>query len=461
MVELKGSLDGIGLSAIVQTIGELQHSGSLQLKSEQASAQLLFDSGHLVAAQCGDVHGPEAITACATQLNDAEFTFIEREQRTDRSLDLSPADLKGLLSACSNGASSNGKHAATSQVNLDEALVANEARRTEATAMLPLPPAGPAPPPPIPPGVASRLAAAGQMRIASPPARARRGPLLLVLGGIAGLSLVALILFVTLPLLSGQVGQQLGADAVGYEPFATATSLPSGADQTMAAPLTAPTAAPPLAAATLPPTPSALQLASAAAPPAPTLAAIANQLIAVRFAAAPVDNWLENGAYAGWSNGAYRMRAKDADRFVAVGVPVSQDFSDVIVSATFRKTGGPPGGGYGLIVRANGPGALDGVSQELDGYVLEAGDRGEFGVWRRDGDHWVDLVPWTQSSSVRSGGSPNDLSVKAIGSQLTFTVNDAVLATVDDDTIDTGRVGLFVGGDDNSVALDNFSIELP
>ena len=133
----------------------------------------------------------------------------------------------------------------------------------------------------------------------------------------------------------------------------------------------------------------------------------------------------------------------------------------MIVSATFRKTGGPPGGGYGLIVRANGPEPLDGVSQQMSGYVLEAGDRGEFGVWRRDGDHWADLVPWTQSSSVRSGGSPNNLSVKAIGSQLTFTVNDAVLATVDDGTIDSGRVGLFVGGDDNAVALDNFGIELP
>ncbi|MBV9579462.1 MAG: hypothetical protein JO057_12815, partial [Chloroflexi bacterium] len=78
-----------------------------------------------------------------------------------------------------------------------------------------------------------------------------------------------------------------------------------------------------------------------------------------------------------------------------------------------------------------------------------------------DGDHWVDLVPWTHSDVVRTGGSPNDLVATAVGTQLTLTVNGTQLASVQDDQLNTGRVGVFVGGDYNAVALDHFSVQLP
>jgi len=181
----------------------------------------------------------------------------------------------------------------------------------------------------------------------------------------------------------------------------------------------------------------------------------------VRFAAGRPDRWLDNPPYAAWRDGAYRLLAKDTTHFVAIGIPINQVLGDVIVSATFRKTGGPPGGGYGLIVRDQGPEPRDGVNQELNAYVLETGDLGEYGVWRREGTHWVDLVPWTRSAAVRSGGSPNDLLVRAVGDQLTFSVNGSVLAVVTDDTFAEGGVGLFVGGDYNDVALDRFNVQLP
>jgi len=170
---------------------------------------------------------------------------------------------------------------------------------------------------------------------------------------------------------------------------------------------------------------------------------------------------VNNPPYAAWVDGAYRFQAHDATHFVAVGVPINQVLTNVVVSATFRKTGGPPGGGYGLIVRDQGPEPRDGVNQQMTAYVVEAGDLGEYGVWRRDGDRWIDLVPWTRSTSVRSGGSPNDLSVRAVGQQLTFTVNGADLATIQDTALATGGVGVFVGGDNNEVALDHFSAQLP
>ena len=179
----------------------------------------------------------------------------------------------------------------------------------------------------------------------------------------------------------------------------------------------------------------------------------------VHFASGPAPKWLTNPPYASWGDGAYRLLAKDATRFVAVGVPLDRVLDNFIVSATFRKTGGPPGGGYGLVVRDQGPEPRDGENQNLNAYVLETGDLGEYGVWRRDGEHWVDLVPWTRSPAVRSGGSPNELLVRAVGNQLTFSVNGSVIASVTDDRYAQGGVGLFVGGDYNDVALDRFDLQ--
>ncbi|HTD77829.1 MAG TPA: hypothetical protein VK898_09350 [Chloroflexota bacterium] len=200
---------------------------------------------------------------------------------------------------------------------------------------------------------------------------------------------------------------------------------------------------------------------SPTAVPRPTVAAGVRSLLDARFTSGPGNNWVENPPYAAWSDGAYRLQARDLAQFVAVSVPTGQDLSDAVVSATFRKTGGPPGGGYGLILRDQGPLPRDGINQEANAYVFAAGDLGEFGVWRRDGDHWVDLVPWTHSNAVRAGGSPNDLMVRALGVQMTFTLNGMRVAVVEDDALASGGVGIFVGGDYNEVALDHLSVQLP
>jgi hypothetical protein len=143
-----------------------------------------------------------------------------------------------------------------------------------------------------------------------------------------------------------------------------------------------------------------------------------------------------------------------------VSAPVAGALSDVVVTAVFHKTGGPPGGGYGIIVRDQGPGPRDGINQDGDFYVAETGDRGEVGIWRRNADHWVDLVPWTPSDVVHVGGTTNELMLRAQGSQLTFVVNGHEVASVSDATLQSGRVGAFVGGDFNEVRLDRFNVEI-
>src|SRR5579884_3523789 len=112
--------------------------------------------------------------------------------------------------------------------------------------------------------------------------------------------------------------------------------------------------------------------------------------------------WPSNPESTAWlADGSYRQVARQASQFVALGAPITERLRDVVVTARFRKVGGPSGGGYGVIVRDEGPGPRDGINQGGRYYVLEAGDRGEVGIWRRENDRWIDILPWTSSPAVR------------------------------------------------------------
>jgi len=91
--------------------------------------------------------------------------------------------------------------------------------------------------------------------------------------------------------------------------------------------------------------------------------------------------------------------------------------------------------------------------------VFEVGDRGELGIWRREEDHWIDLMPWTESDVVHSGTAINQLTVRAVGQQLTFKVNGVEVANVADGALAQGGVGLFVGGDFNDVLVERFAVQ--
>jgi hypothetical protein len=154
------------------------------------------------------------------------------------------------------------------------------------------------------------------------------------------------------------------------------------------------------------------------------------------------------------------MHARTPGQFVAVGIPTLGVVRDAVVTAAFRKLGGPPGGGYGLILRDQGPFPRDGRSQAGRYYVLEVGDRGEFGIWRRETDRWVDVVPWTPSAAVRSGDATNELAVRVVGDRMTFAVNGTAISAADA-SLPAGGLGVFVGGDGNDVLLLRLAVHTP
>jgi hypothetical protein len=180
-----------------------------------------------------------------------------------------------------------------------------------------------------------------------------------------------------------------------------------------------------------------------------------------QFSAGTVT-WPNDPQSTAWlAGGSYQVATRRAGEFVAISAPIAQVPSDVIVRATVRKTGGPPGGGFGIIIRDQGPDAQDGVRQAGRYYVLEMGDRGEIGMWRRETDHWVDLLPWQPSNAVKPGLASNELTVRAIGDSFSLIVNGVQVATRNDAAYSTGRVGLFVGGDGNQVAVERFVVQTP
>ena len=92
---------------------------------------------------------------------------------------------------------------------------------------------------------------------------------------------------------------------------------------------------------------------------------------------------------------------------------------------------------------------------------MELCDLVEVAIWRRDADRWVHLLPWTPSEAVQPGGVADELTAQASGRRLIFLVNGAEVASLEDDALGEGSVGVFVGGDGNDVALDRFAVRTP
>jgi succinoglycan biosynthesis transport protein ExoP len=169
--------------------------------------------------------------------------------------------------------------------------------------------------------------------------------------------------------------------------------------------------------------------------------------------------WPNDSSSTAWlGGGGYHLFVRHPAQFVAIGAPIAEPIRDVVVTATFRKLGGPEGGGYGVIVRDQGPGSRDGRDQNGTYLVFEVSDLGEFGAWRRSGDSWTDLIPWTRSDAVRRGGAVNSLTVQAVGRQLLFLVNGIQVASQVDPAPAVGGVGISVGGELNAVVLDRFAV---
>jgi hypothetical protein len=397
---LRGSLENFGLVLIALLTAELKTTSWLRLTGGPVSADLALQDGHLVWAAFGNQRGLPALDAVALGLADAAFELEQGAAPREPNLSLTVAELRAHL--LSLGAS------------LADA---------SATGITPKLRAGPTVPQAAWPAI--RRISAGDGRLTAVMARLARTRKLIGMAMLVALGATAALI---IPPISNRLAD-----------------LKAGG-----------TPAPQLAFAPLSDSPAELSVKNQ---PVPDQPATSEQLpMDLRFAS-QAPGWPIKPPFVTWSDGAYRLAAKASAQFVAIEAPVQPITENVMINATFHKTGGPPGGGYGIIVRHQNGEPLEGSFQGGHYYVLEAADGGEVGVWRRDDDHWVDLLPWTHSDAVQTGAASNQLGVQTFGNTLVFLVNGIEVTRQTDTTLPRGGgVGIFVGGDGNEVALDRFSL---
>jgi serine/threonine protein kinase len=154
-------------------------------------------------------------------------------------------------------------------------------------------------------------------------------------------------------------------------------------------------------------------------------------------------------------NGRYRM-SQEAKQGVFIWNSLAEtDYDNFVLSVEARPVSQEVAESfaYGLSFREN-------VSNG-DLYAFEIDSDGYYTVNLNKDGEWETLIEWTELSVIKAEG-PNLLTVKAVGPALTFYVNGEELATVEDDTLTTGAIGLalelYNEGDKASVDFDNLTV---
>jgi len=129
-------------------------------------------------------------------------------------------------------------------------------------------------------------------------------------------------------------------------------------------------------------------------------------------------------------------------------------FSDLDVSVDVRQEEGPADGYHGIVFRLGDDGFYF-FTLWVDGY---------YGLARADEKGIEPLVEARWSNAILRGGETNRLRVVAQGSDLALYINDQQVATLSDDTLTRGALGL-VSGHYSSAGMmsvfDNLTATLP
>lgn len=156
-------------------------------------------------------------------------------------------------------------------------------------------------------------------------------------------------------------------------------------------------------------------------------------------------------------NGAFHMRVNPSS-YVGWAECTQVEFADFVMEADASQLGGPDNNAYGLIFRYG----LD----SSDFYVFAVSGDGYYALYldgvEREAPQMI--VEWTENAAVRQGNTGNHLKVSAVGSNITFYVNDQLLGEVQDTSLTTGTVGFYVGSVDDGdvhILFDNLLVTSP
>jgi len=153
----------------------------------------------------------------------------------------------------------------------------------------------------------------------------------------------------------------------------------------------------------------------------------------------------------------YHMRAK-ANQYLVMYAP-SNDYrtENATVRVTARSVDGTPAkSGFGLIV--NG---AKSKSDKLEDYALliYTGDEPRYEIIKHKAGVQTEVVPWAASKVIRTGTNPNQLEVRAKGSELSFYINGQYVDRITDtENFKGGIAGLYTS-DTADIAFDDLEIK--
>lgn len=158
-----------------------------------------------------------------------------------------------------------------------------------------------------------------------------------------------------------------------------------------------------------------------------------------------------------YENDEYHMRSKEKTYLVMYAPSSEYDTGNADVKVTARSVDGTPSStGYGLIVHGERSKA-----RELEDYALLIynGTDPQYEIIKHKGGQQTTVVPWTKSSAIRSGSTPNLLEVRARGSELSFYINGQYVDKITDtENFKRGLAGLYTS-DTTEVAFDDLEVK--
>jgi hypothetical protein len=152
----------------------------------------------------------------------------------------------------------------------------------------------------------------------------------------------------------------------------------------------------------------------------------------------------------------YHMRAKEKT-YLVMYAPADYKTGNATVRVTARSVDGTATqSGFGLIVHGERS-----ASNQLEDYALliNVGDEPKYEIIKHKNGAQSAVVPWTKSNIIRSGTNPNQLEVRARGSDLMFYINGQYVDRITDTENFKGGVAGLYTSDVAEVAFDDLEIK--
>lgn len=153
-------------------------------------------------------------------------------------------------------------------------------------------------------------------------------------------------------------------------------------------------------------------------------------------------------------NGQFKMTIKTPN-IVAWTDCTEEEFSDFVYEVDATQLGGPDNNIYGVLFRYD--------TNIKDFYVFAISGDGYY-VIAVDGPNREEpnmLIEWQTSSAINLGNATNHIKIEAVGSRISYYVNDQFLGEIQDSSLSKGVIGVFVGTlDDGNVSIgyDNMRV---